>query len=196
MSQARINDGWRRGGLTRIEVAVLLGVLALLAAFFGPAFQARRISPRKLECLNNIRNVGLAMHNFASANDGRLPPLAGELTFVSEKTGPNGGKLSVGWPIFILPAMDNSALIKKIKQNAVVETGEIGEAERILQRKDGVPDPKERKQEYDSHPIVLRLRECGDWEDVKNFADELLIARFMAKYAPKEIKVDRSIPQN
>ena len=52
MFQARIDDGGQRGGLTRVEVAVLLGILAFLAAFLAPYFHSscgiggKRISTR------------------------------------------------------------------------------------------------------------------------------------------------------
>ena len=141
MFQTRTDEGGRRGGLTRIEVAVLLGVLALLAAFFMPAFQSRRIGSRKLECLNNIRQIGLAMQNFAAANDGSLPPLIDNYVVRPDKESPPTGTLLTGWPVLILPAVDNGALMKNIRLNAVVESGKapstvlrIGEAERIFVR--------------------------------------------------------------
>ena len=107
MLQTRIDDGGRRGGLTRIEVAVLLGVLALLTAFLAPALQQnkRRVA-RPLECLNNIRQIGIAMHNFASSNGGSLPTLTGDMRVRSDENGSTEGMLAVGWPIMLLPAME------------------------------------------------------------------------------------------
>ena len=138
MFQTRIDDGGRRGGLTRIEVAVLLGVLALLAAFLAPSTGISRKHMRKMECLNNIRQVGLAMHNFASATGGHLPPLVDSLAIKPDKDAPQRGTLTSGWPVLILPMMDNAALMRNIKQSAVTESGEapdavlrIGEAERV-----------------------------------------------------------------
>ncbi len=129
MTQIRIDDGGRRSGLTRVDVAVLLGILALLAAFLAPAIRSTPRSARKLECLNNIRQVGIAMQSFASANNGQLPSLSGEMKFVNRDS--KEVKLIAGWPIQILPALDGSKLMKDIKSNAVVETSQIGEAERI-----------------------------------------------------------------
>ena len=139
MSQTRIGEGGPRGGLTRIEVAVLLGVLALLAAFSAPRIGGpSRGYSKKMECLNNMRQVGIAMQVFASSNDGQLPPLADNFVVQPDKDAPPTGTLESGWPVFIFPAMDGAALLKNIKRNAVVETGQapnaalrIGEAERI-----------------------------------------------------------------
>ncbi len=133
MIQTRIDDDGRRGGLTRVEVAVLLGILALLAAFFLPALQNQKHQRvRPLECLNNIRGVGIAMQNFASANNGQLPSLSGEMKFVNRDS--KEVKLIAGWPIQIMPALDGSKLMKDIKSNAVVETSQIGSAERVYFR--------------------------------------------------------------
>ena len=141
MFQTRTDDGERRGGLTRIEVAVLLGLLVLLAAFFVPARRSVGVTARRLECLNNIRQVGLAMQNFASSNNGHLPPLADELVVKSDKDAPQTGRLEAGWPVMIMPAMDGAAVVKNIKRNAVIESGQppdamlrIGEAERLYFR--------------------------------------------------------------
>ena len=75
MTQNRIDDGGPRGGLTRVEVAVVLGILALMAAFFVSAVRSARGTARRLECLSNCRMVGIAMQFFASANNGELPSL-------------------------------------------------------------------------------------------------------------------------
>lgn len=152
MFQTRIDDGGRRGGLTRVEVAVLLGILALLAAFFAPAFRTSGPVSKRLECLNNIRQVGIAMQNFASANNGELPWLVDNYVVKRGDAKTPAGTLTMGWPVLILPAMDSSKLVKAIKSNAVVVSGKgadavlrIGEAERVYFR--GYTCP----QDTDSH---------------------------------------------
>ena len=152
MTQNRFDDGGRRGGLTRVEVAVLLGILALLAAFFAPAFRTSGPVSKRLECLNNIRQVGIAMQNFASANNGELPWLVDNYVVKRGDAKTPAGTLTMGWPVLILPAMDSSKLVKAIKSNAVVVSGKgadavlrIGEAERVYFR--GYTCP----QDTDSH---------------------------------------------
>ena len=126
MSQDRMNEEWERGGLTRVEVVVLLCLTALFAACLGPAFQSSKTRPRKLECLNNIRQIGVAMQNFASAYHGQLPSLAGDMSFKNRDS--KSGTLSVGWPIQIMPAMDGSTVVKTIKGNAVAVSEKTSEA--------------------------------------------------------------------
>ena len=105
-----------RRGFTLIELLVVISIIAVLASLIAPAVQSARRAARKLECLNNIRQVGIAMQNFASANNGALPSMVGNASFVNG----NGRSCTVqtGWPIQIMPAMDGSAVVKNLKLNA------------------------------------------------------------------------------
>ena len=106
-----------RRGFTLIELLVVISIIAVLASLIAPAVQSARRAARKLECLNNIRQVGIAMQSFASANNGQLPSMVGNMTFANA----NGRTctVSAGWPIQIMPAMDGSAVVKNLKANAI-----------------------------------------------------------------------------
>lgn len=121
MSQAGLNSsrGARRG-FTVIEFLVVISIIALLASLVAPAVQSARLAARRVECLNNMRNVGLAIHNFASSNNGELPSLTMQLP-ISNSYG--DGDLSVGWPVSILPALDANALQRNIRGNAISTGG-------------------------------------------------------------------------
>ena len=101
-----------RQGFTLIELLVVIAIISVLASLLGPAVQSARRAARKLECLNNIRNIGLGIQNFASTNDGRLPGLASSMTNSSGVPG------WIGWPISILPAIDNAALFRSIRSSS------------------------------------------------------------------------------
>src|SRR5262245_26502753 len=58
--------------ITLVELMTMLGVLAVLAALLFPAIQQARASARRLECTENLRSIGLALHNYHTAN-GCLP---------------------------------------------------------------------------------------------------------------------------
>src|SRR5437899_5473117 len=57
----------RRRGFTLIELLVVIAIIAVLIALLLPAVQAAREAARRAQCVNNLKQLGLAMHNYESA---------------------------------------------------------------------------------------------------------------------------------
>ncbi|MES2791837.1 MAG: DUF1559 domain-containing protein [Planctomycetota bacterium] len=101
----------RRPGFTLIELLVVIAIIAVLIALLLPAVQQAREAARRSQCKNNLKQLGLALHNYHD-NFSRFPPGS-----ISRSGGSFGGP---EWPYllhFLLPNMDQAAMYNELALN-------------------------------------------------------------------------------
>src|SRR5439155_3101953 len=89
----------RRIGFTLIELLVVIAIIAILAAILFPVFAQARASARKTACLSNMKQLGLALAQYAVDYEGFMPP--SQL--------PSSGA-NVSWPTMVYPYVKNEGV--------------------------------------------------------------------------------------
>jgi prepilin-type N-terminal cleavage/methylation domain-containing protein len=101
---------WSRIGFTLVELLVVIAIIGILIALLLPAVQAARDAARRSQCVNNLKQIGVALHNYAESK-ASFPPGT-----VSD--GPCCGTLSlITWPISILPYVERGPLAAQYNYN-------------------------------------------------------------------------------
>ena len=107
-------------GFTLIELLVVIAIIAVLIALLLPAVQAAREAARRIQCTNNLKQMGLAMHNYHSSI-GTFP--IGAMGIRGPQAVNNGGRYPDGslasnhrrtWAFMILPYLEQSAFYNAI----------------------------------------------------------------------------------
>lgn len=107
-----------RAGFTLVELLVVIAIIGILVGLLLPAVQAAREAARRMQCQNNIRQLGLAAHNFESAYK-RFPP-GGQFPKRPVRAYLSGSYWNkhsgVGHLVYLLPFMEQTALYQPIEQ--------------------------------------------------------------------------------
>lgn len=112
------NPGSGSNGFTLIELLVVIAIIGILVALLLPAIQAAREAARRAQCQSNIKQINLAILNYASAHAGKLPP--GGIT-----NGPCCGTRSYeSWSISILPHLEQQNLHDQYRSDKFNEAPE------------------------------------------------------------------------
>ncbi len=103
-------------GFTLVELLVVITIIGILVSLMMPAVQSAREAARRLQCANNLKQIGLAIHSFHSAQ-GALPPTHIDIAGPSSNSSNSSTWTYYGggtWMAVILPYLEQQALFKQL----------------------------------------------------------------------------------
>ncbi len=85
----RTGEPYRKNGFTLLELLIVISIISILAGLMFPLVMAARERARRTVCMNNLRQIAVAIAMYANDWDGRTPP---------QPYGPGSGQWAVGSP--------------------------------------------------------------------------------------------------
>ena len=102
----------RKHGFTLIELLVVIAIIAVLIALLLPAVQAAREAARRAQCVSNLKQIGLGLHNYESS--------IGSLPWGEGRYGKNTSPSSL---MLMLPQVEQSALYNAVNFSSLIPNG-------------------------------------------------------------------------
>ncbi|HZZ79055.1 MAG TPA: DUF1559 domain-containing protein, partial [Gemmataceae bacterium] len=99
----------KRPAFTLIELLVVIAIIAILIALLVPAVQKVREAAARTQCINNLKNIGLALHGYHDSKKVMPPGCASD----AAPWGLDGSNWGSSWKVHILPFIEQNAIYSK-----------------------------------------------------------------------------------
>jgi prepilin-type N-terminal cleavage/methylation domain-containing protein/prepilin-type processing-associated H-X9-DG protein len=117
-----MNGNRLRRGFTLIELLVVIAIIAILMGLLLPAVQKIRETAARMYCANNLKQIGVGLHNYHDANNW-FPPGYVDGNADPNSTPDNDVGPGWGWAAFLLPYVEQGNVYNQINFNVPVGTG-------------------------------------------------------------------------
>ncbi|HUQ71918.1 MAG TPA: DUF1559 domain-containing protein [Planctomycetaceae bacterium] len=169
MSGQHQSSAMIRRAFTLIELLVVIAIIAILVALLLPAVQQAREAARRTQCRNNLKQIGLALHNYADAHRALPPGLTTSNPLLNSLSCPF--PTSTHPPFFLLAYVDQTALANKFNWNEgpLCSNGETANLEIITTRIPVYRCPSDPDGDFTgaasipNHPPYAKLNYGGCW---------------------------------
>jgi len=123
----------RRIGFTLVELLVVIAIIGVLIALLLPAVQQARESARRMQCSNNLKQLGIALHNHHDTH-GQFPP-----GYVFDSSVNTAGDPTWGWGVFMLPFMEQTNVYEELRPAEQTLLSALGNAQDLLTMQTNLP---------------------------------------------------------
>ena len=164
-----------RRGFTLIELLVVIAIIAVLVALLLPAVQQAREAARRTQCKNNLKQIGLALHNYHDTHN-KFPSGWIAIDQATNTPSAHEGTSGAGWAVMILPFIDQANVYNLF--NASVPLTDPANARFIAAQMQVYKCPS------DPQPLTFELGEEGN---PTNILATLPIANYIGSFGPEEL---------
>jgi prepilin-type N-terminal cleavage/methylation domain-containing protein len=109
----------RRLAFTLVELLVVIAIIGILIALLLPAVQAAREAARRSQCSNNLKQIGLGLHNYHDTHKIFPPGIVDTNPNTNSGTGEADNRNAIAWSALILPYVEQAPLYDEIKSQTL-----------------------------------------------------------------------------